>query len=131
MGDVSVKLYNKEDIPELSRIIVEAWRYYVQEIEESRVKELLEYYLTDDTARIWLAFEDTQLMGVAHVFLKESFRSYGEEGRLELLYIRDTAANYYDIHTSLMNSIFEYLRKENIEFLRVDTTLENSDVLFV
>jgi hypothetical protein len=30
-----------------------------------------------------------------------------------------------------MDAIFECLRKEKVEIIRVDTTLENADVLFV
>jgi hypothetical protein len=91
----------------------------------------MEYYLTDDTKKFWLASEGDKLVGVAEVTLLESYRYQGEEGRLDILYIKDSASNYYDVHSALMDAIFECLRKEKVEIIRVDTTLENADVLFV
>lgn len=126
-----VRLYQEKDIENLVNIIWEAWGYYLQEVDIDRINELLKYYLSDDTKKIWLAFEDDALIGVAEVSIIESYRYQGEEARLELLYIRDKASNYYDVHSSIMDAIFEFLREEQIDFLRIDTTLENADILFV
>jgi hypothetical protein len=129
--EVCVRQFNKNDIDVLTEIVNEAWSYYVQEINRARIKELLEFYINDDTTRFWIAFEEGVPVGVAQVVVRESFRCFGEEGRLELLYIKDTASNYYDVHSALMDEIFKYLRLENIEYLRIDTTLENADILFI
>lgn len=130
--NVTVRPYNsKDDLEIITEIIKEAWDYYLQSTEISRVKELMEYYLADDTKKFWLAFEGDNLVGVGEATLRESFRCQGEEGRLEILYIRDSASNYYDVHSALMDAIFETLREEGVDFIRVDTTLENADVLFV
>jgi hypothetical protein len=129
--EVSVRQFNREDIGILTEIVDEAWIYYVQQVQKPRIQELLEFYISDDTTKFWLAFEGNSPVGVAHVVVRESFRCFGEEGRLELLYIKDTASNYYDVHSALMDAIFAYLRNENIEHLRIDTTLENADILFI
>lgn len=130
--EVTARPFNNEkDIDLLTGIVKEAWDYYLQNADPERLRELMKFYLTDDSKKFWLAYEDDKLVGVAETTIVESYRYAGEEGRLDLLYIRDTASNYYDIHSTLMDTIFEYLRKEKIDFIRVDTTLENADVLFV
>lgn len=131
MGEVTVRRFGEEDVETLTNIIYEAWDYYVQEAQIERIKELIQYYLGDDSKEFWLAYEDENLVGVAELTITESYRYAGEEGKLEIMYIRDSASNYYDVHTSLMNAIFEFLKEENIEYLRIDTALENADVLFV
>lgn len=132
MDEVVARPFKSEnDIEILTQILKEAWDYYLQNPDESRLRELVEYYLTDDTKRFFIAFEGEKLVGVAEISIIESYRYAGEEGRLELLFIRDSSSNYYDVHTALMDGILDFLRTENIDYLRVDTTLENADVLFV
>ncbi len=132
MVEVIIRPYkDKSDLDNITAIMKEAWEYYLQNPDEERLRELLEYYLMDETKKFFLAFEQDRLVGVAETTLVESFRYRGEEGRLDLIYVRDSASNYYDVHSSLMNAILEYMREEKIDFVRVDTTLENADVLYV
>jgi hypothetical protein len=130
-SEITVRIFSSSDIKDLADIVDEAWNYYVQSVERSRIEELLNFYLGDDTTNFWLAFEGDNPVGVAQVVIRESFRNSGEEGRLELLFIRDTASNYYDVHSALMESVFSYLKSEKIEYLRIDTTLENANILII
>lgn len=132
MGEILVKQFDSDkDIGTLGDLLKEAWGYYVHEVDSDRLNDLLKYYLTDDTKKFLMAFEDKNLIGIAEITIMESYRYPGEEGRLELLYIRDEASNYYDVHSGIMNKIFSILKDEKIEYLRVDTTLENADVMMV
>lgn len=131
MGDISVRLYKEEDLDFLVDMMIEAWGYYLQETKRERMSQLLGDQLENPVEKIWVAFENDQPIGTAEVSIVESYRYDGEEARLELLYIKDTAGNYYDVHSAIMDSIFGYLRDEGIDYLRVDTTLENADVMLV
>ncbi|MCE1248160.1 MAG: hypothetical protein LWY06_16085 [Firmicutes bacterium] len=131
MGNVTVRFFDESSLEAAADLILSAWEYYLQEAEPSRVKALLEENLDHPAWKVLIAFENELPVGVAEFSITESYRCDGEEARLELLFIRDTAGNYYDVHAALMNGIFEFLRKEKIEFLRIDTTLENADVMVV
>ncbi len=131
MGDIAVRLYNQNDLKFLVDMMMEAWKYYLQETNRERMSQLLKDQLDNPGEKIWVAFEGDIPVGTAEVSIVESYRYDGEEARLELLYIKDTASNYYDVHSAIMNQIFTLLRDEGIDFLRVDTTLENADIMFV
>ena len=81
MVEVKVRPYiDKSDLDNITLIMKEAWEYYLQNPDEDRLRELLEFYLTDDTKKFFLAFENDNLIGVAEITIIESFRYKGEEG---------------------------------------------------
>ncbi|MFP4499279.1 MAG: hypothetical protein ACLFQV_13805 [Vulcanimicrobiota bacterium] len=133
MSNVKVTNCNKEDLDILIEIIYEAWNYYVQDVDKKRLNDLVAYYENseDDSKRFLVAHENGKVVGVAEITLTESYRCEGEEAHLELLYIRDEVENYYDVHKEIMDTIFKILQDEDIEMLRVDTTLENSEIVFI
>lgn len=131
MGEISTRLFNEEDLDTAEEMMTSAWKFYLQETTPERIKQLLADQLENPTSKIWLVFENDNPIGTAEISIVESYRYDGEEARLELIFIRDTASNYYDAHSALMDTIFGYLRDEGIDYLRVDTTLENADVLLV
>ncbi len=132
MSGVFVRYFREEDLNTLAEIIEEAWNYYSQEIDPRRLRELLRYYLQEDESKMFfLAFEDGNVVGVAEVTIVESYRYEGEEARLDLIYIRDEASNYYDVNSAIMDAVFNFLKDEKVEYLRADTTLENADVLYI
>jgi hypothetical protein len=131
MGNVSVRFLEEKDIDVATTLMVAAWEYYLQETSSVRVASLLKDQIENPSSRILLAFTGSEPAGIAEFSIVESYRYDGEEARLEMLFIKESAANYYDIHSALMDAIFEFLRNEHIEFLRIDTTLENADVMVV
>lgn len=131
MTEIEVRQYRKDDIGMLSEMMKDAWVYYLQETDPERINSMLHDQLENPSAKIWIAFEDGKPVGFAEISIVESYRYDGEEARLELLYIIDSVSNYYDIHGKIMDTIFEFLREESVGFLRIDTTLENADVMMV
>ena len=131
MENIEVRLYNEDDIDILSRMVYDAWIYYLQETDPMRVKTMLLEQLDNPASKIWIAFENGKPVGVAEISILESYRYDGEEAHLEIMYITDEASNYYDIHGKIMDTIFQYLREESVNYMRVDTTLENADVMMV
>jgi len=131
MGEISTRLFNEEDLSIAEEMMDSAWKFYLQETTRERIRQLIEDQLENPASKIWLAFEDGNPIGIAEISIAESYRYDGEEARLELIFIKDTASNYYDAHSALMDAIFDDLREEGIDYLRVDTTLENADVLLV
>jgi len=126
---IKIVPFGKENVEELYQLIKEAWDYYVQDVDPKRVQELLEFYVGDETKEFWLAYENDKLVGMAEITITESYRYPGEEARLELLYIRNSVENYYDVHAALMDRVFDFLKEQKIDYIRVDTTLENADLM--
>lgn len=131
MTEIKVRLYTKDDIGILSKMMNDAWIYYLQDTDRERMESMLIDQLENPSEKIWIAFENGKPVGFAEISIVESYRYDGEEARLELLYIIDSVSNYYDIHGKIMDTIFEFLRKESINYFRIDTTLENADVMMV
>ncbi|MCD4784486.1 MAG: GNAT family N-acetyltransferase [Candidatus Eremiobacteraeota bacterium] len=131
MGEISTRLFNEEDLNLAEEMMTSAWKFYLQETTPERLRQLLEDQLENPASKVWLVFENDNPIGIAEISITESYRYDGEEALLKLIFISDTASNYYDVHSALMDTIFGYLRDEGIDYLRVDTTLENADVLLV
>ena len=131
MTEITVRQYTEDDIGILSKMMNDAWVYYLQETDPQRMESMLKDQLENPSAKIWIAFENDKPVGFAEISIVESYRYDGEEARLELLFIIDSVSNYYDIHGKIMDTIFEFLREESVSYLRIDTTLENADVMMV
>lgn len=131
MTEIRVRQYTQSDIGMLSKMMNDAWVYYLQDTDLERIELMLNDQLENPSAKIWIAFENDKPVGFAEISIVESYRYDGEEARLELLFIIDNVSNYYDIHGKIMDTIFEFLRQESVSYFRIDTTLENADVMVV